>query len=380
MQNIHTLHGFFSGKRRQLSHTVLAAGALSLTVLAGAWIYNPQHGHQPSPQRTAQGPEADGKVADAAPTDGTPLGPLVAGMAPWKRAAAAEPAPTSAPQQTAALDAKVETADAEPSSPEPSVASAEPAPHYPTVDVPLPPRRPPELKTLASRTPAPLPAPLRQAALPQQPAPAPTPAESGFFEKIFGPAQQQPAAAPPPAPMGRNARRQQQQAPVQQAMAYAPQESTGGLFGGLTSAVAPSAPAPSVAPSASSARAGAGTAVYNIAAHTVYMPDGTRLEAHSGLHEHLDNPRFVHVRMRGPTPPTVYALSPREALFHGVEALRLTPVGGDNIYGRAGLLAHTYMLGPNGDSNGCVSFRDYNAFLQAYKRGDVRRLVVVAGM
>jgi hypothetical protein len=38
------------------------------------------------------------------------------------------------------------------------------------------------------------------------------------------------------------------------------------------------------------------------------------------------------------------------------------------------------MLGSKGDSNGCVSFRDYGAFLQAYKRGEVRRLVVVAHM
>jgi Protein of unknown function (DUF2778) len=66
-------------------------------------------------------------------------------------------------------------------------------------------------------------------------------------------------------------------------------------------------------------------------------------------------------------------------LFHGVAALRLTPVGGEGaIYGRAGLLAHTYMLGPNGDSNGCVSFRDYNAFLNAYRNQGVRRLAVVA--
>jgi hypothetical protein len=36
------------------------------------------------------------------------------------------------------------------------------------------------------------------------------------------------------------------------------------------------------------------------------------------------------------------------------------------------------MLGPNGDSNGCVSFRNYSAFLRAYKSGQVRRLVVVA--
>ena len=121
------------------------------------------------------------------------------------------------------------------------------------------------------------------------------------------------------------------------------------------------------------------TAIYDISARTVYLPDGTKLEAHSGLREHLDDPRYVHVRMRGATPPHTYDLVPRESLFHGVEALRLIPVGGEGeIFGRSGLLAHSYMLGPNGDSNGCVSFRNYDAFLRAYKNGRVKRLVVVA--
>jgi hypothetical protein len=121
------------------------------------------------------------------------------------------------------------------------------------------------------------------------------------------------------------------------------------------------------------------TAVYDISAHTVYLPDGTRLEAHSGLGDKLDDPRYAHVRMRGVTPPHVYDLTPREALFHGVPALRLNPVGGeDAIFGRSGLLAHTYMLGPNGDSNGCVSFKDYNAFLNAYRNQGIKRLAVVA--
>jgi hypothetical protein len=121
------------------------------------------------------------------------------------------------------------------------------------------------------------------------------------------------------------------------------------------------------------------TAVYDISAHMVYMPDGTKLEAHSGLGSMLDDPRHVRERMRGATPPHIYDLAMRESLFHGVPALRLKPVGGEGaIYGRSGLLAHTYMLGPNGDSNGCVSFRDYNAFLQAYKDQRVKRLVVVA--
>lgn len=121
------------------------------------------------------------------------------------------------------------------------------------------------------------------------------------------------------------------------------------------------------------------TAVYDIRAHTVYLPDGTRLEAHSGLGSKLDDPGSSHQRMIGVTPPHIYELKPREALFHGVPALRLTPIGGeDKIFGRVGLLAHTYMLGPNGDSNGCVSFKDYYAFLDAYRNKGIRRLAVLA--
>ena len=121
------------------------------------------------------------------------------------------------------------------------------------------------------------------------------------------------------------------------------------------------------------------TAVYDIAAKTVYLPDGTKLEAHSGLGDKLDDVRYAHVRMQGVTPPHIYELKPREALFHGVPALRLTPIGGqDKIFNRDGLLAHTYMLGARGDSNGCVSFKDYYAFLNAYRNQGIRRLAVLA--
>ena len=121
------------------------------------------------------------------------------------------------------------------------------------------------------------------------------------------------------------------------------------------------------------------TAVYDIAAAMVYLPDGTRLEAHSGLGSRMDDIRYSHVRMQGVTPPHIYELKPREALFHGVPALRLTPIGGeDKIYGRDGLLAHSYMLGPSGQSNGCVSFKDYYAFLDAYRNKGIRRLAVLA--
>jgi Protein of unknown function (DUF2778) len=120
------------------------------------------------------------------------------------------------------------------------------------------------------------------------------------------------------------------------------------------------------------------TAVYDISAHTVYLPDGTRLEAHSGLGDRLDDPRYVDERDRGATPPHLYELTLRESLFHGIQALRLTPIGEGFSFDRVGLLAHPYMLGPNGDSNGCVSFKDYDAFLRAFQDGEVKRMAVVA--
>ncbi|RRH93496.1 DUF2778 domain-containing protein [Mesorhizobium tamadayense] len=123
---------------------------------------------------------------------------------------------------------------------------------------------------------------------------------------------------------------------------------------------------------------GNGVAVYDISAKIVYMPDGSRLEAHSGFGSMVDQPRFVNRKNVGPTPPDTYNLSMRESRFHGVEAIRLTPASGKNKYGRDGLLAHTYMLrGGRAESNGCLVFKDYHRFLAAYKKGKIKRLVVV---
>jgi len=120
------------------------------------------------------------------------------------------------------------------------------------------------------------------------------------------------------------------------------------------------------------------TAIYDITAKVVYLPGGERLEAHSGLGDFMDDPRYVHRKMRGATPPNTYKLTLRESLFHGVRAIRLTPVGDGNMFNRDGILAHSYMLGPNGQSNGCVSFKDYPKFLRAYLRGEIDRIVVVS--
>jgi hypothetical protein len=184
-------------------------------------------------------------------------------------------------------------------------------------------------------------------------APAATDNNGNFFDKIFG----------------NNGQPQQQ--PAGPALAYAAPDvgGLGGLLGGTQEK-----------PAVNVASYGQETAVYDIATHSVYMPDGSILEAHSGLGDSLDDPRSVAEKMRGATPPNVYDLQPRETLFHGVQALRLIPTGNGELYGRAGLLAHTYMLGPNGQSNGCVSFKNYTAFLQAYLHGEIKHLVVIAGI
>ena len=132
-----------------------------------------------------------------------------------------------------------------------------------------------------------------------------------FFEKLFGLSQ-----------------------PTGPALGYASAES------GVTSAARSIASASSPAArnngggGYASARYDRYTAIYDISAHTVYLPNGARLEAHSGLGQQLDDPRSVHIRMRGATPPHLYELTPRESLFHGVQALRLNPIGGGGIYGR----------------------------------------------
>jgi hypothetical protein len=122
------------------------------------------------------------------------------------------------------------------------------------------------------------------------------------------------------------------------------------------------------------------TAVYDISAHAVYLPNGSVLEAHSGMGRLRDDPEHVSVPNAGATPPAVYELKPRERQFHGVQALRMIPAEGSDTSGRSGLLAHSFMLGPKGDSNGCVSIRNYDRFLKAFTDGEINRLVVVPSL
>ena len=91
----------------------------------------------------------------------------------------------------------------------------------------------------------------------------------------------------------------------------------------------------------------------------------------------MDSPRHVHLRMRGQRRRMSTISLCASRLFHGVRAIRLNPVDDSRMHGRDGILAHSYMLGPNGQSNGCVSFSNYPEFLNAFLKGEVTRLAVV---
>jgi Tlde1 domain len=280
--------------------------------------------------------------------------------------AAQQTASADVPADDAQVAAAQDSASGLPNPPLPPLRTADAeevmqAPAASESAAPLPPARPAELTSVARAEiePAPRPAPQTAplAAPPTRAAAASTSQARAqattfarndprsFFDKIFS---------------GNSDQKGPQ-------LAYASQESGGGLFN--------MSRGPSASPSPINTTGG--TAVYDISAHTVYLPNGQALEAHSGLGPYFDDPGHVHMRMRGATPPATYQLTLRESLFHGVQALRLTPVDGQT-YGRSGLLAHTFMLGQRGDSNGCVSFRNYRAFLEAYMRGEIRHLKVVA--
>jgi hypothetical protein len=347
-------------RRRPLLKGLLVALALSGGAMSGFWMLGqgtPGSDTGGNSSATARKASAARVAQQQAPAYSGLLDPALSG---GKGGSFVQGAPVRSAFQPAAQP---------PSSSLAALAPAEPA-------LPLPPQ--PSVTLAEKAAPMPVPRPLDllpkldppQQLQPQQAQPrvaqpgtsrrnrtaaaAPTPEDNrNFFEKLFGV--------------------QKQAQPAGTALAYAaPQDDI--VDRGRITRLSPSVGTPT-------RTAEAGTAIYDIAAKMVYMPNGERLEAHSGLGEMMDDVRYAHVRMKGVTPPHTYTLTEREALFHGVRAIRLNPVGGSGaIHGRAGLLAHTYLLGPRGDSNGCISFKDYDRFLQAFLRGEVNRIRVVASL
>lgn len=158
------------------------------------------------------------------------------------------------------------------------------------------------------------------------------------------------------------------------ALSYAPapeaQDDDGGLFGGLNKVFSKNGKV--TMPGRNSK-----VAVYEISTATVHMPDGTKLEAHSGMGKMKDNPKYVYKKNRGPTPPNIYTLRMRERRFHGVEAIRMLPQDVAAMRGRDGMLTHTALVRGTNGSHGCVAFKNYNKFLNAFKAGKVTKMIVV---
>jgi len=351
--------------RQIVLQNVLGVVAIGVSAVAGAWVLN---------VRLAKAPDFVEVRVDptSRPLSQASIAPRVVASNPYGSLydpGFANPSTSNQLARSLALASQLEAF------PAPSL-TGKPVPR-PGDTAPLPPPRPPELAALEISPPLPVPRPAdlptgdlrpgdsRPAKAAAEPA-APADGRS-FMQKLFGGLPTQSHDGP--------------------ALAYASPDTTSitrDTRNNLAARAAPEAPRFSLfggspSPASITGRYDKYTAVYDLTAHVVYLPNGTKLEAHSGLGDRLDDPRFVSERGRGATPPHLYDLTPREQSFHGVQALRLTPVGGDgDIFGRAGLLAHSYMLGPNGDSNGCVSFKDYDAFLQAYQSGQVKRLAVVA--
>jgi Protein of unknown function (DUF2778) len=356
--------------RQALLRIVPGAAALALAGCLGVWVL---HARQAAaPERVVAGPASAPVAAPVKEIASKPFGDIIVDpsfVAELNAAARAGDGSQSASleaTQPAPLAATPQAETVPPASaaiPLPDVIPLPPPRDVPQIadEAPLPPPRPPEL----GLNPAP-PAPDNHLAQQtRRPAGPPAPVDNrNIFEKLLGLGQPSAPTVAGKAPESRVA----SVAPEAHATFTAPEGRVTGrplfsFFGPATGPVA---------------GYDQWTAVYDISARTVYLPDGTRLEAHSGYGDKLDDPRYVSERMRGATPPNVYALEPREGSFHGVQALRLTPVGDGPLFGRAGLLAHPYMLGPDGQSNGCVSFKDYDAFLRAYQSGQVKKLVVVS--
>ncbi len=279
----------------------------------------------------------------AALSSETPV-PVTAPLPPSRSAMLPTTTPRTAPPPVvAATSLSPPAAAAAQNVTPPSVASPSSSVASLAIDVPLPPRRPAGSFEVASlpQTEAP-PAYTRPNSVIARTPPTDTKPQGGETRQPKSAAATDATTSPPPD--NRNFFQR--------------------LFGGFSQPSTPSA--------------GGRAAIYDISAHTVYLPNGERLEAHSGLGGSFDDPRTIREKNRGVTPPNVYQLSLRQQLFHGVPALRLNPVNEGGMFGRVGMLAHTYMLGGRGDSNGCVSFRNYNRFLEAYKNGEITHLVVVA--
>ncbi len=123
-----------------------------------------------------------------------------------------------------------------------------------------------------------------------------------------------------------------------------------------------------------------GVAVYDISAGVVYMPNGEKLEAHSGNRRHARQPEICACADEGPDAARHLQGHHARIPLPRRGSRAPDPVDGIAPHGRVGLLAHSYLLRKRGDSHGCVAFANYPKFLAAFKRGEIKQMVIVTSM
>ena len=121
------------------------------------------------------------------------------------------------------------------------------------------------------------------------------------------------------------------------------------------------------------------TAVYDISAHKVYLPDGSVLPFRP--RQRARRSGVTPTNVQGSTPVNVYDLKPRETLLHGVEAIRLDPSGRVPRARPQRLFGPHLHAWPQWDSFGCVlAPATTTPSSRRFKEQKIKHLAVVASL
>ena len=215
-------------------------------------------------------------------------------------------------------------------------------------NAPVPPRRPAELRLSAIQT-APQAALRRPVAANTTSAVAPAVSDNrSLIEKMF---DQRPASGP------------QASGP---ALAYAVPE--GGVTGIARSVI-----------SGGQSGYNRRTAIYDISAHTVYLPNGATAGGAFGSRRRDRTIRASCMKeCAGRRHQMFTSLLRANSFFMGFKRCVSNPSARAIFSDAPDFWRILICSCANGASNGCVSFKNYDAFLQAYQNGEIKHLAVVA--
>lgn len=100
---------------------------------------------------------------------------------------------------------------------------------------------------------------------------------------------------------------------------------------------------------------------------------------YSGHDQYKNDPRFMNLSELGPIPQGAYGISgPFDHPKCGVYCLRLTPLTGTTMYGRAGMLVHgDSSVHPGAASDGCIISSPRDNRVKLFETGE-KQLIVLA--